>query len=250
MSQLSKPGDAGLRYIDFGMLSLAKGTRYALSAADKETAIVLLRGAAEIHALPKPCTIGPRRSLFSEKPWTVVLPASCGCEIEALEDLEIAISQAPSSRKGEPVVIGPDAVKEMSLGKGNWRRTARIMLDENVPADLLFIGEALVSDGNWASYPPHRHEKDELPDEVEMEEVYYFRFDRPSGFGIQKVYTDDRSINETLTVEDHDAVLIPRGYHPVVSAPGYEMYYLWIMAGRNRKFLSRLDPSHAWIAKK
>jgi 5-deoxy-glucuronate isomerase len=250
LSRFVRPGDAGLKYIDFGLLSLSRGSRCAVPPDDKETALVLLQGAAAIHGLGKPCAIGPRRSLFDEKPWTVMLPAQCGCEIEATADAEIALCQSPSSRKGEPCVIGPEQVKEMTLGMGNWQRTARIMVDESVPADLLFIGEALASNGNWSSYPPHRHEKDQLPEEVEMEEVYYFRFDQPQGFGIQKVYTDDRSIDETLTVREHDAILVPRGYHPVVSAPGYRMYYLWIMAGRNRRFLSRLDPDHAWVAKK
>jgi 5-deoxy-glucuronate isomerase len=249
LSWLVHPGDAGLRHIDFGMIVLKQGERITLPAVDKETALVLLRGAATIAGLDAPCAIGPRRSVFDEKPWTVMLPARRGCEIKATEDLEIAVAQAPSSALGEPRVIEPGEVKEMTLGRDHWQRRARIMVDERVPAELLFIGEAIVTDGNWASYPPHRHEEDALPDEVEMEEVYYFRFDGPKGFGIQKVYTDDRSIDETLTVQQHDTVLMPRGYHPVVSAPGYAMYYLWIMAGRNRRFLSRLDPDHAWVAK-
>jgi 5-deoxy-glucuronate isomerase len=249
-TSLVKAGDAGLKYIDFGMLSLGKGKRFKISAADKETSLVLLLGAAVLHGIGKPATIGPRKSFFDEKPWTVMLPAGSSCEIEATEDCEIAIGQAPSKRKGEAIVVGPDKVKELTLGRGSWQRTARIMVDENVPADLLFIGEALTDDGRWSSYPPHRHEKDDLPDEVEMEEIYYFHFDRPQGFGIQKVYTDDRSIDETVTVGERDAVLVPRGYHPVVCAPGYKMYYLWIMAGKNRKFLQRLDPDHAWVAKK
>ena len=250
LTALVKAGDAGLRYIDFGILSLARGARLAVPAAEKETALVLLHGAAVIHGLGMPCTIGPRQSLFDEKPWTVMLPAGCGCEIEATADAEIAVCQAPANRRGEPRVITPEQVKEMSLGRDNWQRTARIMVDENVPADFLFIGEAMTFNGNWSSYPPHRHEKDALPEEVDMEEIYYFRFDRPQGFGIQKVYTDDRSIDETLTVQENDTILVPRGYHPVVSAPGYSMYYLWVMAGKNRKFLSRLDPDHAWVANK
>jgi 5-deoxy-glucuronate isomerase len=168
---LVKAGDAGLKYIDFGILSLARGAKYTIPAAEKETALVLLHGTAAIHGIGKPCVIGPRKSLFDEKPWTVMLPAGCGCEIEATADAEIAVSQAPSKRRGEPRVITPDQVKEMTLGRDNWQRTARIMVDENVPADFLFIGEALTVNGNWSSYPPHRHEKDELPDEVEMEEI-------------------------------------------------------------------------------
>jgi 5-deoxy-glucuronate isomerase len=123
-----------------------------------------------------------------------------------------------------------------------------MMVAEEVPADYLFIGEAIVPPANWASFPPHRHDFDDLPYEVDMEEIYYFRFDRPQGFGIQKIYTDSRSIDETYTVQDHHTVLIPEGYHPVATAPGYSMYYLWVMAGQNRRFLSRPDPDHGWVA--
>ena len=106
--------------------------------------------------------------------------------------------QAPSTRPGPALVIPPDKVKEVSLGKPGFQRRALMMVTEEVPADYLFIGEAIVPPANWASFPPHRHDFDDLPYEVDMEEIYYFRFDRPQGFGIQKIYTDNRSIDETL----------------------------------------------------
>lgn len=246
---LSKPGDAGMQHLSFGMLALAAGQKYRLESPGQETALVLLRGAATVGGgrLAQQA-IGPRASLFTEKPWTVFLPAGAACDIEATAELEMAVCQAPSSRPGEPRVISPEMVKEAALGKPGFQRRALMMLTEEVPADYLFIGEAIVPPANWASFPPHRHDFDDLPHEVDMEEIYYFRFDRPQGFGIQKIYTDNRSIDVTLTVEDHHTVLIPEGYHPVATAPGYAMYYLWVMAGKNRKFLSRQDPDHRWIA--
>ena len=248
LSQLVRPGDAGLKYLGFGVLSLAPGAKYVLEPAAKETALVLLMGTATITGPGLGSqTLGPRENPFDAKPWTVYLPAQHGCEIVAGADTQIAVCQAPSMRKGEPAVIPPEKVREMTLGKGNWQRRALLIVDETVAAEYLFLGEALVPPGNWASFPPHRHDKDDLPHEVDMEEVYYFRFDKPHGFGIQKIYTDSRSIDETLTLTEHDTVLIPEGYHPVVTAPGYAMYYLWIMAGKNRRFLSRLDPVHQWV---
>jgi len=125
------------------------------------------------------------------------------------------------------------------------------MLTDAFPAAHLFIGEAYVPSGNHASYPPHRHDFDNLPVEVDMEELYFFRFNPEQGYGIQKIYTDNRDINFTCTVKQNDTTLIPRGYHPVINAPGYTMYYLWIMAGQNhRKFLSVIDPDHKWIVGK
>jgi len=249
LTMLSRPGDAGMQHLSFGMIALSAGSRYTLPPGDQETALVLLRGAAAVSGpgLPRQ-TIGPRADFFHDKPWTVFLPAQSGCEVEAQSDCEIALCQAPSTRPGTPLVIPPEKVKEVALGKPGFRRSAWLMVTEDVPADYLFIGEALVPSANWASFPPHRHDFDDLPQEVDMEEIYYFRFDRPQGFGIQKIYTDSRSIDETLTVQDHHTVLIPEGYHPVCTAPGYSMYYLWIMAGKNRRFLSRPDPDHAWVA--
>lgn len=249
LTLLSRPGDAGMQHLSFGMIALAPGERYRLAPCDQETALVLVKGEAAVSgpALSRQ-TIGPRSDFFREKAWTVFLPAQTECEIEATRGCEIALCQAPSARSGTPVVIPPLKVKEVALGKPGFQRKAWMMLTEELPADYLFIGEALVPPANWASFPPHRHDFDDLPREVDMEEIYYFRFDRPQGFGIQKIYTDSRSIDETLTVQDHHAVLIPEGYHPVCTAPGYTMYYLWIMAGRNRRFLSQPDPDHAWVA--
>ncbi len=249
LSQLVKPGDAGLEYLDFGMLQLAAGEKYVLAPVDKETVLVLIVGTATIGGTGLDSqTLGPRESFFETKPWTVYLPAQHECEIVADADTQIAVCQAPSTARRQPVVISPEKVREVTIGKDNWQRRALLLVDDTVEADYLFIGEAIVPPGNWASFPSHRHDKDDLPDEVDMEEIYYFRFDKPQGFGIQKVYTDSRSIDETLTITDHDTVMLPEGYHPVVAAPGYSMYYLWIMAGRQRKFLSRLDPDHSWVA--
>ena len=249
LSQLVRPGDAGLKYLDFAVLSLAAGQKHVLAPAAKETALVLLAGTAVVTTPGLgPTTLGPRDSLFGTKPWTVYLPTQLGCEIVASTGALIAVCGALSTRQGQPRVIAPDQVRELTLGRDTWQRHALLMVDENVAAEYLFIGEAIVPPGHWASFPPHRHDKDDLPHEVDMEEIYYFRFDKPQGFGIQKIYTDSRSIDETLTITDHDTVMIPEGYHPVAAAPGYSMYYLWIMAGRERKFLSRLDPEHRWVS--
>lgn len=246
---LSKPGDSGMQHLSFGMIALASGRTHRLEVGDQETALVLLKGAALVSGggLSRQA-IGPRADVFHDKPWTVLLPARNPCEIEATADCEIAVCQAPSTRPGAALVIPPDKVKELSLGQPGFQRQARMMVTEELPADYLFLGEAIVPPANWASFPPHRHDFDDLPHEVDMEEIYYFRFDRPQGFGIQKIYTDSRSIDETYTVQDHHTVLIPEGYHPVATAPGYSMYYLWVMAGKNRRFLSRPDPDHGWVA--
>jgi 5-deoxy-glucuronate isomerase len=85
------------------------------------------------------------------------------------------------------------------------------------------------------------------PEETQLEETYYHRLNPPQGFAFQRVYTDDRSINETMTVEDGDVVMVPRGYHPAAAPHGYDLYYLNVMAGPRRQWCFRNDPAHDWI---
>lgn len=249
MTEIVKPGDANLQQIGFSLLCLAAGESYTAVEEAKETTLVILSGTGTVQGNDFAYeAIGKRSNVFEGKATSVYLPAGNRFEMVASTDMQIAICQAPSDRSGLPRLIGPDDVKQFTIGKDNWTRDAFMIVDDDVPAHYLYIGEAIVPPGNWASFPPHRHDEDALPDEVDMEEIYFFRFDRPGGFGIQKVYNDDRSIDETLTLEENDTILIPEGYHPVVAAPGYSMYYLWIMAGAARKFISRQDPAHRWVA--
>lgn len=102
-------------------------------------------------------------------------------------------------------------------------------------------------EGNWSSYPPHKHDQDHLPEESYLEETYYHKINPVHGFAVQRVYTDDRSLDETMIVKNGDAVLVPKGYHPVSAPPGYELYYLNVMAGPVRTWKFKNDPEHEWI---
>ena len=103
--------------------------------------------------------------------------------------------------------------------------------------------------GHSSSYPPHKHDTDNPPHESSLEETYYHRLHPAQGFAFQRVYTDDRSLDETMTVEDHDVVMVPRGYHPVCAPYGYELYYLNVMAGPSREWVFKNDPQHEWMLK-
>jgi len=98
-----------------------------------------------------------------------------------------------------------------------------------------------------SSYPPHKHDSNDPPNETVLEEVYYHRVDPPQGFALQRVYTDMRDLDETMAAHDHDVVLVPRGYHPVVMPHGYNGYYLNVMAGPRREWRMRNDPAHEWM---
>ncbi|MCZ6861860.1 MAG: 5-deoxy-glucuronate isomerase, partial [Alphaproteobacteria bacterium] len=114
-------------------------------------------------------------------------------------------------------------------------------------AESLLVVEVITPQGNWSSYPPHKHDTDALPEESLLEETYYHRLNPAQGFAFQRVYTDDRSLDETICVQDGDLVMVPRGYHPVGAPYGYELYYLNVMAGPTRKWVFQNDPQHEWM---
>ena len=141
----------------------------------------------------------------------------------------------------------PDEVGIEIRGGANATRQINSMLPPNFPAHRLIVVEVFTPAGNWSSFPPHKHDVHNPPREVDLEEIYYYRIDKPEGFAVQKVYTGDGRIDETLTVRDGELVLIPEGYHPVVAAHGYNVYYLNALAGSARSLAASDDPNYAWV---
>jgi 5-deoxy-glucuronate isomerase len=193
--------------------------------------------------------IGGRSSPFEPDPWSLYAPARSEWSLEAQTDCEIAVCTAPAEGKLPARVIGPDQVGQESRGQGTNTRHVRNILPETEPAESLLVVEVITPSGHWSSYPPHKHDRDRLPYESLLEETYYHRLSPPQGFALQRVYTDDRSLDETIAAEDGDVVLVPEGYHPVAAPHGYDLYYLNVMAGPKRIWKFVDDPAHAWIVK-
>ena len=170
-------------------------------------------------------------------------------EFLALSDVELAYNGSPVTRDtAKPTLISPKDTRHIALGKDNWTRTSEIILDEKFDSEHFYIGEGMIPSGNWSGYPSHRHDVNNPPNELDMEETYFYLFDPPQGFGFQSVYKPDGSLNEAYRVQSYDTVAIAEGYHPLVGAPGYQMYYLWTMAGaQGRGLISSMDPAHAWV---
>lgn len=145
------------------------------------------------------------------------------------------------------VIVTPDKVKERIVGSRNWRRYVNDVIGMDIKAGRMIVGETFNPPGNWSSAPPHRHERDELPLESDMEEIYFYKIDPPKGFGMQMVYTEDKAIDEAYAIRNSDLIAIPRGYHPVVAGPGYRLYYLWVLAGKKRILKQKDDPEHVWV---
>jgi len=240
---------AGLQYLQFGLLRLAERATWDGSTAGFEAALVILGGHCDIESdLQSWPNLGERGNVFEGKATAVYLPPGCAFSVRALEGgTQLAVCQAVAQAGGSPQVVRPAEVKSRTVGAGNWKREVQDIVMANVGARSLLVGETYNEPGAWSSYPPHKHDVAALPDEVKLEEIYYFQVHPPQGFGIQRIYSGDGSLEEVYAIRDGDAVVIPRGYHPVAAAPGYRVYYLWMLAGAERVMRPRDDPDHRWV---
>lgn len=237
-----------LKYIEFGFLTLKKGQVHEEETKDKEVGLIILSGKCSLKAGDREWkSVGERPDVFSGRASGVYVPCRSGYRITTEDEVEVAVCKAPSKLACPPRLVKPEEVKVKSVGKDNWRRDVYDIIDLTVEAERLVIGEMINPPGNWSSAPPHKHDVDNLPQESNQEELYFFRVDPPQGFGMQRLYTDDGSLNEAYVLENNDTVAIPKGYHPLAAAPGYRLYYLWILAGEKRVLKPRDDPRHTWI---
>jgi 5-deoxy-glucuronate isomerase len=242
------PASAGWTYVGFEVFRLADGQTVAQETGGREACLVMLSGRARVSGGGEDFgTIGGRASPFEPDPWSVYVPARSHWSVTAQGDCEVAVCTAPGEGRLPPRLIPPDKVGQETRGKGTNTRHVRNILPETAPAESLLVVEVITPPGHWSSYPPHKHDRDALPEESLLEETYYHRVKPPQGFALQRVYTDDRSLDETLAAADGDVVLVPRGYHPVGAPHGYELYYLNVMAGPKRTWKFHNDPDHEWL---
>jgi 5-deoxy-glucuronate isomerase len=246
------PHSAGWRHVGFKVCRLAPGQRIVGSEAERETCIVVLSGLALILVDDQEFgAVGGRGSVFENSaPGAVYAPAGAQFSTAAITQVELALCTAPSKSRRSARMIEPASMSFEVRGQGTNTRLVRNILPETEPADSLLVVEVVTPAGHWSSYPPHKHDSAVAGEETALEETYYYRIDPPQGFAFQRVYTDDRTLDETLCVSDGDVVLVPRGYHPVAAPHGYDLYYLNVMAGPVRKWMFRNDPAHEWILRK
>lgn len=245
------PENAGWGHVGFDLFHIAAGDFVAGGGDARENCLVLISGRAQIrvgtHTYPR---VGDRNSPFDGPPAAVYAPA--GAEWRAIAEggpVEIAICSAPGGGNHASRYIAPGSHPRMTRGKGANTRLVTDILPETDPAYALLVVEVITPAGNSSSYPPHKHDMDNLPHESQLEETYYFRSNPPQGFAFQRLYTDARDLDEALVVEDGDVSLVPRGYHPVATVPGYDLYYLNTMAGPRRAWKFHNDPAHEWLLK-
>jgi len=247
LTQIVGPGGGQLRLLSFSLLLLSQGHGFEFARLGEERVLLLMRG--QCHARVGGERFGPlaRSNLFKERATAVYVPPDSPCYVEADLETEIAVVSAPAEIGSQPRVVLPADVIVRRVGASNWFREVHDIVGFRISAQKLLVGETFNPPGNWSSFPPHKHERNDPPQESSHEEIYHFRLNPPSGFGLQLIYTDDREVDEPIVVRDADTVVIPRGYHPVVAAPGYSLYYLWALAGESRQLFTREDPAHSWV---
>jgi 5-deoxy-glucuronate isomerase len=243
------PQSAGWRYVGFSAYRLRANEALDVSLPGREVCIVVLAGHADVSVAGASWpNLGNRNSVFDDKPPVAVYaPDGRDVRLGARSECEIGIAHAPGGGSLPPRLIEPHTMKRSVRGIGANTRYVTDILPQTEPAEHLLVVEVRTPSGHSSSYPPHKHDRDALPHESALEETYYHRLNPAQGFAFQRVYTDDRSLDESVAVEDHDVVMVPRGYHPVVVPYGYESYYLNVMAGPTREWHFANDPVHEWM---
>ncbi|MEY4752024.1 MAG: 5-deoxy-glucuronate isomerase [Pseudomonadota bacterium] len=245
------PERAGWTHVGFRAVRLKADEVEVVDTLARELCVVVLTGTVDVSVDGEVFeSLGTRDSVFEPvSPAAVYVPAGRQVSVRARRDAEVALCSAPGgAAAGQVKLIDPASMRRSVRGQGtNTRHVCDILPHDDPAAAHLLVVEVITPASHSSSYPPHKHDAETPPTETLLEETYYHRLNPPQGFAFQRVYTDDRSLDEACAVEDHDVVMVPRGYHPVVAPHGYDLYYLNVMAGPNRFWVFRNDPAHEWM---
>lgn len=250
------PMDAGWESLSFCAVRLNSGEEFEHSTRDEECVVVILGGRCTISTSRGEWKhVGRRPNVFSGMPHGLYL--SRNTEMRLLSEsggVDFALGWCPVDQDFPTRLITPDQISVELRGGGNASRQINSIVPPSSPGQRMIAVEVYTPPGNWSSYPPHKHDMHRVDAngtllEADLEEVYFYKIDRPEGFAVQRIYTEDGSIDETVVARTDDLVLIPRGYHPVAAAPGYPVYYLNLLAGSAKSLASADDPAYSWVKK-
>ncbi len=235
------PNSAGWSYLHFGV----RGGAFSSETGAAEIVLVPLAGHCRVEAEGETWELGGREHVFAGMPWALYLPRDTAYSVEG--EGEVAICGALCETRREPVLVRPEDIEIEVRGSGNATRQINHIVKPEFPAERLLVVEVFTPAGNWSSYPPHKHDEDNAPGEVVLEETYYFRTRAPEAFAVQRLYSPRHGLDVTETVRHGDVMLVPHGYHTTAAAHGYDLYYLNALAGDNRSMASADDPALHWI---
>ncbi len=248
------PQRAGWKDLSFLAVQLKNGEEWHFQTGENELALVILGGSLDVTSnIGKWEAIGSRKDVFHGLPTTLYLPRNTDFTVKAVNgDADFACGWAKATKDFPARLVKPEEVDIELRGGENVSRQINRMIPPGFPCERLVTVEVYTPSGNWSSYPPHKHDvrkvdKDGKLIEADLEEIYFYKIDRPEGFAIQRVYTADRHLDETVVVSDNQLVISPEGYHPVVAAPGYNVYYLNFLAGTDQSLANTDDPDFGWV---
>ena len=231
------PRNVGWGYVGMAIHLLKSGELISGLTKKNEVIIVIVEGKCELNIDKKTFgELGERKSVFERlPPQSVYASINSKWTCRAITSCTIAICSAPGKGNYAARLLEPPVLKQRGEGS-NTRFINNIAMEEDDVADSLLVTEVFTPQGNWSSYPPHRHDEDNFPFVTYLEETYYHRLNPSQGYATQRVWTEDGSLDETYSVSNHDVVLVPKGHHPCGVPYGYELYYLNVMAGPIRKW--------------
>lgn len=253
---ICSPENSPLRWLTFGRLWLPAGTpAWEHQTGGNEEVLALVHGGGVVAVEGgQTFTLAPRPDPFAAPPTYLYLPPGCTYRVvPGAGGLDAALSAAEAEPGGQPLLLPPESAVYTRHGAGRWARKVYLGTTLNYPIQRLMVGETLNRPGGWTSYPPHKHDEANPPHEMPYEEIYFYQFKPGAGFGMQRVYDlpgKPGGIDAAYVVKDGDTVAVPHGNHPVAGAPGYRMWYLWVMCGEkgSRTYgQTNTDPAHRWI---
>jgi 5-deoxy-glucuronate isomerase len=248
------PERAGWELLHFAARKMKPGQTWQTTTGENELVMVVLGGMCAVRSSRGNWdSVGRRPDVFSGMPYTLYLPRRTEFSVQASGgDLDIAYGWCATDQDHPACLIPPEQVGIEIRGGGNATRQINNMIPPGFDCHRLVVVEVYTPSGNWSSYPPHKHDEHREDEhgvllEADLEEVYFYKIDKPEGYAYQRVYTPDRRLDELILVQDNQLVLSPEGYHPVVSAHGYTTYYLNMLAGSAQSLANMDDPDYAWV---
>ncbi|MEM3844642.1 MAG: 5-deoxy-glucuronate isomerase [Candidatus Parvarchaeota archaeon] len=246
-----------MNFLRLSILQLNEDFReYSGQTGEEECAIVPLYGNVKVTCGSNEVgVVGGRDSVFSKPADLAYIPTHSRYSVAISDNSQSAkllVCRTVAERHFDPFIVRGSEAEVVQRGRGQWTRIVRNILVDKYEGkvDRLILGETINSPGQWSGYPPHRHVYDNPPYELPFEEIYYYEFQPKDGFGVQVHYGSKYGEDRGYLIRSGDAFAIPDGYHPVVAAGGYSLYYLWFMAGpKGRKLLPYLDPDHTAVEK-
>ncbi len=245
--KIVSPENSDLSKINLALIKNAGNERFDGTTGGEECAFIITEGSVRFFFEGGLFGEMKRKSVFDEPPSAVYLPPYSNYSIEFLKKSELCAVSCPAKGTGKPCFVETKRVRTKRVGEEPYMRNTTEILPEDFPAEKLIIGETITDPGNWASYPPHKHDTDNPPEETALEELYFFKITPRTGFGAIRVFNDPE--DNMFLIKNDEVVTIPKGYHPVSVAPKHRIYYLWVMAGETRKVISFTHPDYRFNGK-